>query len=124
MSKESKRQQRFAGVIQQDLAEIFHREGNAWAPGAFVTVTRVRMTPDLAIARVYLSFLNAKSAQADFAAIQSHGNEIRYKLGARIRNHARVVPQLEFFMDDTNAYVERMDKLFDEISKESRQDEE
>ncbi len=88
-----------------------------------MTVTRVRMTPDLALARVFLSFLNAKSAAADFAAIQSHSNEIRFKLGTRIRNHARVVPQLEFFIDDTSAYVERMDKLFDEISKEPRQDE-
>lgn len=123
MSKESKRQQRFAGVIQKDLADIFQREGNAWAPGAFVTVTRVRMTPDLAIARVFLSFLNAKSAASDFAALQSHSNEIRFKLGTRIRNHARVVPHLEFFLDDTSAYVERMDELFDKISKEPRQEE-
>lgn len=124
MSKESKRQQRFAGVIQQDLAELLQREGKAWAPGAFVTVTRVRVTPDLAIARVFLSFLNNKNAKADMASIKSHANEIRYKLGARIRNHARVVPQLEFFVDDTNEYVEHMDRLFDEISKEPRQDEE
>lgn len=124
MSTESKRQQRFAGVIQQDLAEIFQREGNAWAPGAFVTVTRVRVTPDLAIARVFLSFLNTKNAAADINAIKSHSNEIRYKLGARIRNNARIVPHLEFFIDDTNEYVEHMDKLFEEISKEPRQPDE
>lgn len=124
MSKESKRQQRYAGVIQQDLAELFQREGNVWAPGAFVTVTRIRVTPDLAIARVFLSFLDIKNAKANIASIKSHANEIRYKLGTRIRNHARVVPHLEFFIDDTNEYVEHMDKLFDEISKESRQEEE
>ena len=123
MSTESKRQQRFAGVIQQDLGELFQREGNAWASGAFITVTRVRVTPDLAIARVYLSFLNNKNAQNDINSIKSHAGEIRYKLGARIKNHARVVPQLEFFLDDTNEYVEHMDKLFDEISKEPRQPE-
>ncbi len=121
MGTESKRQQRFAGVIQQDLAELFQREGNAWAPGAFITVTRVRMTPDLAIARVYLSFLNTKTAKEDLGNIQSKTNEIRYKLGTRIKNQARIVPQLEFFLDDTNEYVEHMDKLFDEISKEPRQ---
>ncbi|GHE38422.1 30S ribosome-binding factor RbfA [Sphingobacterium griseoflavum] len=121
MGTESKRQQRFAGVIQQDLAELFQREGNAWAPGAFITVTRVRMTPDLAIARAYLSFLNTKTAKEDLANIQSKTNEIRYKLGTRIKNQARIVPQLEFFLDDTNEYVEHMDKLFDEISKEPRQ---
>jgi len=123
MGTESKRQQRFAGVIQQDLAELFQREGNVWAPGAFITVTTVRVTPDLSIARVYLSFLNTKTAKEDLKQIQTKTSEIRYKLGVRIKNQARIVPQLEFFLDDTNEYVEHMDKLFAEISKEPRQSE-
>lgn len=123
MNTESKRQQRFAGVIQQDLGALFQREGGVWAPGAFITITRVRMTPDLAIARVYLSFLNTKKAKEDLANIRSYASEIRYKLGTRIKNQARIVPHLEFFLDDTNEYVEHMDKLFDEISKEPRQPE-
>jgi len=122
-STESKRQQRFASVIQQDLADIFQREGSLWAPGTFVTVTKVRVTSDLAIARIYLSFLNVKDGQAVIANIRSHAGEIRYKLGAKIKNQARIVPQLEFFIDDTNEYVERMDKLFEKISKEPRQEE-
>lgn len=121
-STESKRQQRFASVIQQDLADIFQREGMVWAPDTLVTVTRVRVTPDLAIARVYLSFLNAKNIQEVIANIKSHAGEIRYKLGSRIKNQARIVPHLEFFVDDTNEYVERMDKLFEKISKEPRQE--
>lgn len=121
MGTESKRQQRFAGVIQQDLAEMFQRDGNSWAPGAFITVTRVRVTPDLAIARIYLSFLNTKTAQSDIESIRSKSSEIRYKLGVRIKNQARIVPQLEFFLDDTNEYVEHMDKIFEKISKEPRQ---
>src|SRR5690606_920241 len=121
MATESKRQQRFAGVIQQDLGELFQREGKIWAPGAFITVNRVRVTSDLAIARKYLSFLNTKQAKEDIANIKSHASEIRYKLGARIKNQARIVPQLEFFLDDTNEYVEHMDRLFDQISKEPRQ---
>ncbi|MGN0022259.1 MAG: 30S ribosome-binding factor RbfA [Sphingobacterium hotanense] len=124
MGTESKRQQRFAGVIQQDLAEMFQREGNSWAPGAFITVTKVRVTPDLSIARVFLSFLNTNTAKADIESIRSKTSEIRYKLGARIKNQARIVPQLEFFLDDTNEYVEDMDKIFEEISKEPRQPEE
>lgn len=121
MGTESKRQQRFAGVIQQDLAEMFQRDGKEWAPGAFITVTRVRVTPDLAIARVYLSFLNTKTAKSDIESIRSKSSEIRYKLGSRIKNQARIVPQLEFFLDDTNEYVEHMDKIFEKISKEPRQ---
>lgn len=124
MGTESKRQQRFAGVIQQDLAELFLRDGKNWAPGAFITVTRVRVTPDLAIARVYLSFLNTNTAKGDIASIKAKVSEIRYKLGARIKNQARIVPDLEFFLDDTNEYVEHMDRLFDEISKEPRQPDE
>lgn len=121
MGTESKRQQRFAGVIQQDLAELFQRDGNTWAPNAFVTVTRVRVTPDLALARIFLSFLNTKTAKDDLENVKSKTNEIRYKLGLRIKNTARVVPQLEFFLDDTNEYVEHMDRIFEEISKEPRQ---
>ncbi|WP_164109083.1 MULTISPECIES: 30S ribosome-binding factor RbfA [Sphingobacterium] len=121
MGTESKRQQRFAGVIQQDLAELFLRDGKNWAPDAFITVTKVRVTPDLAIARVYLSFLNVNTAKADIASIKAKTSEIRYKLGARIKNQARIVPDLEFFLDDTNEYVDHMDRLFDEISKETRQ---
>lgn len=121
MGTESKRQQRFAGVIQQDLAELFQREGNIWAPGAFLTVTKVRVTPDLAIARVYLSFLNTKTAKEDLEQVRKKTTEIRYKLGGRIKHQARIVPQLEFFLDDTNEYVEHMDKIFEEISKETRQ---
>jgi ribosome-binding factor A len=121
MGTESKRQQRFAGVIQQDLAEMFQREGNNWAPGAFITVTRVRVTPDLSLARIYLSFLNTQTAKDDLQSIKGKINEIRYKLGVRIKNQARIVPQLEFFLDDTNEYVEHMDRLFEKISKEPRQ---
>ncbi|SEL96915.1 ribosome-binding factor A [bacterium A37T11] len=122
MSTESKRQLRFAGVVQQDLAEILQREGAEWTPGTLVTVTRVRVTPDLAMARVYLSFLNSKDTKATLSAIKVHGNEIRYKLGGKIKNQTRVVPQLEFFLDDTNEYVARMDRLFEQIGKEPHQE--
>jgi len=120
---ERKRQQKFAGVIQQDLAEIFQREGMNFLPNTLVTITKVRVTPDLAIARVFLSFFNSTDAAASLSSVKAHASEIRYKLGAKIKNQVRVVPQLEFFVDDTNDYVEKMDQLFDQISKEPRQDE-
>jgi ribosome-binding factor A len=120
---ESKRQQKFAGVIQQDLAAIFQREGMSFLPNTLVTITKVRVTPDLALARVFLSFLNNANTQLSLQTIKSHANEIRYKLGARIKDQVRIIPQLEFFVDDTNEYVERMDRIFDKISKEDRQPE-
>ncbi|HTI60138.1 30S ribosome-binding factor RbfA [Mucilaginibacter sp.] len=118
---ESKRQQKFAGVIQQDLAAIFQREGMNLLPNTMITITKVRVTPDLAIARVFLSFFNNTNNQLALNTIKAHASEIRYKLGARIKDQVRIIPQLEFFVDDTSDYVERMDKIFDKISKEERQ---
>ncbi|RZM12650.1 MAG: 30S ribosome-binding factor RbfA [Pedobacter sp.] len=118
---ESKRQQKFAGVLQEELAAIFQREGQAYLPNTLVTITRVRVSPDLAVAKVYLSFLNTNNTTLSVAEVNSHAGEIRYKLGARIRHQARVVPTLTFFLDDTNVYVEHMDKIFDKISRERKE---
>jgi ribosome-binding factor A len=90
-------------------------------PNTLVTITKVRVTPDLAIARIFLSFFNSANKLLALNTIKSHANEIRYKLGSRIKDQARIVPHLEFFIDDTSEYVEHMDKLFDKISKEPRQ---
>ena len=116
---ESKRQQKFAGVIQKDLAEIFRREGVNLLPNGLVTVTKVRVTSDLAIARVYLSFFN--SDDTALSTVKAHTKEIRYQLGRKIKNQARIVPQVEFFIDDTGDYVDRMDQIFDKINKETNQ---
>lgn len=121
---ETKRQQKFSGIIQKDLAEIFQREGSNYLPNTMVTVTKVRITPDLAIARVYLSFFNSADPTLAINTLKSHSGEIRYKLGTKIRDQARIVPQLDFFLDDTSEYVEHMEKIFDKISKEPRQPDE
>jgi len=121
---ETKRQQKFSGIIQKDLAEIFQREGSNYLPSTMVTVTKVRITPDLAIARVYLSFFNSPDPTLAINTLKSHSGEIRYKLGAKIRDQARIVPQLDFFLDDTSEYVQHMEKIFDKISKEPRQPDE
>ncbi|WP_208646888.1 30S ribosome-binding factor RbfA [Pedobacter jejuensis] len=121
---ESKRQQKFAGVIQEELAQIFQREGGAFLPNTLVTITRVRVSPDLSVAKVYLSFFNTNNTSLSINTVNAHTGEIRYKLGSRIRHQARVVPELTFFVDDTNEYVEKMDNLFEKIAKEPRQKEE
>jgi ribosome-binding factor A len=121
---ESKRQQKFAGVLQEELAAVFQREGGAYLPNTLVTITKVRVSPDLAVAKVYLSFLSTNNISLSIAEVNAHASEIRYKLGARIRHQARVVPTLTFFVDDTNTYVEHMDKIFDKITKERKEPEE
>ncbi|MNK13356.1 30S ribosome-binding factor RbfA [Pedobacter sp. SL55] len=117
---ESNRQKKFAGLLQEELASIFQREGAAYLPNTLVTITKVRVSPDLAVAKVYLSFLNTNNTSLSVATVNSHAGEIRYKLGSRIRHQARVVPTLTFFVDDTNEYVERMDQIFDKIAKERK----
>lgn len=117
---ETKRQQKFAGLLQEELAAIFQREGAAYLPNTLVTITKVRISPDLAVAKVYLSFLNTNNTSLSVATINAHANEIRYKLGARIRHQARVIPTLTFFVDDTNEYVEHMDKIFDKIARDRK----
>lgn len=121
---ESKRQQKFAGVIQEELAQVFQRDGGAFLPNTLVTITRVRVSPDLSVAKVYLSFFNTFNTALSINTVNAHTGEIRYKLGARIRHQVRVVPELTFFVDDTNEYVEKMDHLFDKIAKEPRQKDE
>jgi|SRR5690606_28387364 len=123
MASESKRQQRFSGVIQQDLAEIFLREGGAWLPGVMITVTRVRITSDLGIARVYLSFLGTKDPKEALEQLKAKSNEIRYKLGTRIKNQTKNIPTLELYVDDSNEYKENIDKLFDEINRGNKSEE-
>ncbi|TDO20014.1 30S ribosome-binding factor RbfA [Pedobacter duraquae] len=120
---ESKRQQKFAGLLQEELAAVFQKEGAAYLPNTLVTITKVRVSPDLAVAKVYLSFLNTSNTTLSVNTVNAHAGEIRYKLGSRIRHQARVVPTLTFFLDDTNEYVEHMDKIFDKISRERKDDE-
>lgn len=121
---ESKRQQKFAGILQEELASIFQREGAEYLPNTLVTITKVRVSPDLAVAKVYLSFLSTNNTLLSINTVNAHSSEIRYKLGTRIRHQARVVPSLTFFLDDTNSYVEHMDKIFDKLSKERKETDE
>ena len=121
---ESKRQQKFSRVIQKELSEIFQREGLSFHGNTIVTITMVRISPDLSVARIYLSLFNSANKEQLLAEIKSQTKEIRYKLGERIRNQARIVPHLEFFLDDTMEYVSRMDQLFNKINKEKEEGEE
>lgn len=115
---ESKRQLKFAGLIQEELAALFLKDGKSFLPDTLVTITKVKVTPDLAIARVYLSFFQPEKKDEALVTLRAKSNEVRYKLGSKIRHQARIVPQLAFFVDDTNEYVAHMDALFQKIEAE------
>jgi ribosome-binding factor A len=112
---ESKRQQKVARQLQKDLSEIFQRQVTHLFSGAFITVTAVRVSPDLSIARVYLSFLATKNPTLLFETVRDNGRTIRQLLGERVRHQLRIVPELVFFLDDTAEYAAQMDKLFADI---------
>ena len=108
---ESKRQQRIARLLQKDLGEILQQETPGITAGAMVTVTKVYVTTDLAISRVYLSIFATDDKQAVLNKIKEHGKEIKYKLGNRIRNQLRTVPNLEFYEDDSLDYIDNIEQL-------------
>ncbi len=97
----------------QDLGEIIQMEMRHVTRGAMVTVTKVHVTPDLAIARVYLSLFATDDKEALLENIRRHSKEIRGKLGNRVRHQLRVVPELQFFMDDSLDYIEHIEELLE-----------
>jgi len=122
---ESKRQQKFSSLIQKELADIFQREVPHLFGGAFISVNVVRVSPDLGLARVYISVLMAQNAEALLLDVRTHTKTIRHLLAQRIKNQVRIVPEIAFFLDDSAEYAARIDKLFDnlEIPPASEDDE-
>ena len=112
---ESKRQQQFAKLIMQDLSEIFQKDMKNTLGNAFVTIADVKMTPDLSIARTYLSFMLTNDKQGLLQDIREKTKVIRGILGNKIKNQVRIVPNLEFFIDDTAEYAAHIDSVFASI---------
>lgn len=108
---ESTRQLKVARMIQKDLGELFQREGSSWYTGALVSVTKVRISPDLSAARVYLSVFGTGDKDKVMADIKTHTPEIRKKLGLKAGRQLRVVPTLTFYLDDSVDYAAHIDEL-------------
>ncbi len=109
---DSTRQNKFSRLIQKELADIFTKETNHFFGQAFVTVTNVKVSPDLSLARVYLSVFKDKKPEALVDGLQKRMHEVRGRLGTRIRNQARHIPELRFHLDDSLDRVEKMETLF------------
>ncbi|MDO6390788.1 30S ribosome-binding factor RbfA [Pontibacter sp. BT731] len=110
---ESKRQQKFSRLIQKELAEVFQREVPHLFGGAYISVSVVRVSPDLGLARVYLSVMNAKDGnEMLLQELRVNTKTVRHLLAQRIKSQVRVVPELVFFLDDTAEYSAKIDKLF------------
>ena len=107
---ETTRQHRISRLIQKDLGEILQLAGRDWFPGVMITVTKVYVTSDLSIARIYLSIFG-KDARKILAQIEAKGREVRRQLGNRVKNQLRQVPELRFYLDDSLDYIENIENL-------------
>lgn len=114
------RTERLAAVIQRDLGNIIQQ--NYQKSGSFITVTHVDVTPDLMIAKVFLSiFAPGKDEEAIFMHLDNHNADIRKELASKIRHQVRRIPELHFQKDRTAERVNRLENLFDKIHKERRE---
>ncbi|MBQ3735137.1 MAG: 30S ribosome-binding factor RbfA [Bacteroidales bacterium] len=104
------RQQKIEAMLQRELANIFLVDSrNIYK--CMITVTNVKVTSDLSIARAYLSIYNTADKELIIKMVKENTKDIRYRLGQQVRNQLRVVPALEFFLDDTLDYLEHIDEL-------------
>ena len=121
--KEGKRQKQIGGLIQEEINFIFQRLGLNMIDGGMVSISSVKVTPDLLESRIYLSVFNAPDNKAVLKKIESKAWEIKKELAARVKHQLRRIPELKFFPDDTLDHVFKMEELFKQIKKDEGKDE-
>lgn len=107
---ETTRQNKISRLIQKELSEIFLLQTKSMN-GVLVSVSAVRISPDMSIVRVYLSVFPSERSQEIVKNINDNMKSIRYELGTRVRHQLRIIPELKFFVDDSLDYAERIDEL-------------
>ena len=108
---ETTRQQKVARQIQKDLSDIFMHATREITQSRMITVTVVRMSPDLSLAKVYLSIFPSDDAGKIIVNLQQNIKHIRLELGKKIRHQLRIVPEIAFFVDDSLDYADHIDEL-------------
>lgn len=114
---EGKRQKQVAAVLEKELNEIFQKLGLSMINGGMLSISSVKITPDLFDARVYLSFFQVSDPVDALKLIEEKAWEIKRELTARVRHQLRSMPQLKFYIDDTLDYVDKMENIFKEIKQ-------
>jgi len=120
--QEGKRQKQIGGLIQEELNKIFQRFGLNMINGGMVSISSVKVTPDLLEARVYVSFFQVAEASEALKKIQERAGEIKRELGNQVRQQLRRIPEVKYFKDDTLDHVFRMEEIFKKISEEKKRD--
>lgn len=107
---ESTRLNKIGRLIQKELGDIFQKQTQGM-PGTLISVSIVRVSPDLSIAKAYLSIFPSEKAPELLEAIRANTKAIRYDLGQRVRLQLRKIPELSFYLDDSLDYIEKIDNL-------------
>lgn len=108
--EETNRQRKIAGVLQKDLVDVLQKAAQDGMKGVIISVSKVHVTSDLGVAKVYLSIFPSNKREEIIKGVQSNTVLIRYEMASRTKNQLRRMPELLFFGDDTLDYIEEIDK--------------
>ena len=111
---ESTRQQKVSRMLQRELGEYFQQHAREMLPGKMITVTVVRISPDLGVAKVYLSIFPLHEKEEPLETIRANASSIRYDIGKKIKNQVRSIPEFIYYLDDSLDYIENIDNLLNE----------
>lgn len=111
MEQFSTRQNKISRLIQREMSDILLQLTKSGYPGKLISVTIVRVTKDMSIARIYLSIFPSEAAEEILGNLKLHVKAIRGDLGRRIGKVVRIIPELEFYIDDSLDYIDRIDDL-------------
>jgi ribosome-binding factor A len=114
---ESKRQKQVGGVLHEALTSIFTKMGLNMIEGSLISISSVKITPDLLEARVYLSLFPSEKSEIILSRIEEAAHEIKRMLAAKVKHQLRRMPELKYFIDDTLEQVFKLEKLFEQIHK-------
>lgn len=107
------RQEKVANLLKRELAGLFVHKGNQILKGKMITVTVVRISPDLKNAKAYLSIFPTDDLKSDIEQVRAHSSEIRFEIGKNMRNQLRAIPEILYYGDDSLDYAEQINELLD-----------
>ena len=119
---ESVRQQKVARLIQKEMADIFLKESRMLFGNVFISITVVRMSPDLSVSKLYLSIMLREDKKVILKEIQAQTKVLRKLLGDRIRKQVRIIPEIIFYLDDNVDYANHMDDVMSKIEIPKKED--
>ena len=120
--EEGKRQKQIAGLLNEEMNTIFQKLGVSMIDGGMVSISSIKITPDLLEARIYLSFFQVKDVKAALKKIEDRHHDIKKELAAKVRHQLRNIPVLKFYQDDTLDHVFKMEELFKQIKSQQSTD--